>query len=69
VERAAELIEPNHPSLSMRTQCKLLGIARSSLDYVPVAEVPENTRLRRILDETYPDLANWESKTAVFEFF
>ncbi len=53
MERAAELIEPDHPHLSMRSQCKLLGVARSSLDYVPVAEAPENTRLKRILDETY----------------
>jgi putative transposase len=53
VERAAELIEPDHPSLSMRTQCKLLGVARSSLDYVPVAESPINIQIKRILDETY----------------
>jgi len=53
VERAAELIEPNHPSLSMRTQCKLLGVSRSSVDYVPVAENPEDARLKRVLDELY----------------
>jgi len=53
VERAAELIEPDHPHLSMRTQCKLLGIARSSLDYVPVAESADEARLKRLLDETY----------------
>jgi len=53
VERTAELIEPNHPSLSMRTQCKLLGVARSSVDYVPVAEKPEDARLKRVLDELY----------------
>jgi putative transposase len=53
VERAAELIEPKHPSLSMRTQCKLLGIARSSLDYAPVAKSADETRLKRLLDEIY----------------
>jgi putative transposase len=53
VERAAELIEPQHPQLSMRTQCKLLGVARSSLDYVPVAEDAADARLKRILDELY----------------
>lgn len=53
MERAAELIEPEHPQLSMRTQCRLLGVARSSLDYVPAAEDPEEVRLKRILDELY----------------
>lgn len=53
MERAAELIEPDHPQLSMRSQCKLLGVARSSLGYVPVAESPVNIRLKRLLDETY----------------
>ena len=37
----------------MRTQCKLLGVSRSSLDYVPVAESAEDTRLKRLLDELY----------------
>lgn len=53
MEGAAELIEPEHSSLSMRTQCKLLGIARSSLDYVPVARSADETRLKRLLDEIY----------------
>jgi putative transposase len=53
VERAAELIEPQHPTLSMRTQCKLLGIARSSVSYQPVQKRPENKRVKRILDELY----------------
>ena len=37
----------------MRTQCKLLGVSRSSLDYVPVGESEEDTRLKRLLDELY----------------
>jgi putative transposase len=53
VERVAELIEPQHPTLSMRTQCKLLGIARSSVSYQPVQKDPENTRVKRLLDELY----------------
>jgi putative transposase len=37
----------------MRTQCKLLSVARSTAAYQPVAHKPQDTRLRRILDELY----------------
>jgi len=37
----------------MRTQCKLLGVARSSLDYVPLAECAEDIKIKRQLDEIY----------------
>ena len=37
----------------MRTQCKILGIARSSLTYTPVAESAEDGSLKRRLDELY----------------
>lgn len=48
-----ELVEQNHPEISMRKQCELLGVARSSVDYTPVAEKPEDIRIKRILDEVY----------------
>jgi putative transposase len=37
----------------MRTQCELLCVSRSSLDYEPVAEAAENVRIKRLLDEIY----------------
>jgi putative transposase len=37
----------------MRTQCKILGIARSSLNYTPVEESAEDISLKRIMDELY----------------
>jgi putative transposase len=37
----------------MRRQCKLLGVARASKDYKPVAEDPEDIRIKRLLDEIY----------------
>ena len=37
----------------MRTQCKLLRVARSTLDYVPQPECPEDLRIKRLLDELY----------------
>jgi putative transposase len=47
------LVEPGHPQLSVRRQCELLGLARSSLYYEPAAETAENLRLMRLLDEEY----------------
>lgn len=48
-----ELVEKNHPELSMRKQCDLLGVARSTVAYHPVAESAEDLRAKRLLDETY----------------
>jgi putative transposase len=52
-ERLRPLIEGGHPELSMRRQCALLGLARSSLYYEPVPETADNLRLMRLLDEEY----------------
>jgi len=46
-----ELVEKNHPKLSMRKQCELLGVARSTVDYQAVPEDPEDIRVKRLLDE------------------
>lgn len=48
-----ELAEKNHPKLSMRKQCELLGVARSPVDYQAVPENPEDIRIKRLLDEIY----------------
>jgi putative transposase len=47
------LVEPDHPQLSVRRQCELLGLSRSSLYYEPAAETAENLRLMRLLDQEY----------------
>jgi putative transposase len=47
------LVDKNHPQLSMRKQCELLGVARSSVDYQPVADSAEDLRTKRLLDEIY----------------
>jgi len=49
----AELVEKNHPKLSVRTQCELLEVPRSSLDYRPVAQSEEDRELMRLMDEIY----------------
>jgi putative transposase len=49
----AELLEPEHPDLSMRKQCTLMGVARSNLYYQAVPEKPEDLQIKRIMDELY----------------
>lgn len=46
-------MEKKHPRLSVREQCKLLGVTRSTLDYKPVTESEEDRRIKRQLDEIY----------------
>jgi putative transposase len=47
------LVEPGHPELSVRRQCLLLGLSRSSLYYEPAAETAEDLRLMRLIDREY----------------
>jgi len=48
-----ELVEKHHPELSMRRQCELIGVARSSVGYQRVPESSENIAIKRLLDEYY----------------
>jgi putative transposase len=47
------LIEEGHPELSVRRQCELVGLNRSTLYYEPAPETAENLRLMRLIDEQY----------------
>jgi len=47
------LIEPEHPLLSIRRQCELIGLNRSSWYYAPANESAENLQLMRLIDEQY----------------
>jgi putative transposase len=49
----SELAEKGNPKLSMRTQCKLLAVARSSVGYQGVGECEEDRELKRLLDKIY----------------
>ena len=49
----SELVEKGNPKMSMRKQCKLLAVARSSVDYEPVVESEEDLEFKRLLDEIY----------------
>lgn len=46
-------MERDHPHLSIRRQCELLGLNRSSFYYRPATESALNLELMRLLDEQY----------------
>jgi len=45
------LVEVDHPELSVRHQCELLGLNRSTFYYEPTGASPEDLRLLRLIDE------------------
>ena len=47
------MIEPEHPKLSVRRQCELVGLPRSSYYREPGGESEENMKLMRLIDEEY----------------
>src|SRR5690349_21032012 len=47
------LIEPENPHLSLRRQCELLGLNRSSSDLTPATESEANLRVMRPIDEQF----------------
>jgi putative transposase len=47
------LVELDHPAISVRRQCELLGVNRSGLYYQPLGESAENLKLMRLIDEEY----------------
>ena len=46
-------IEKDHPWLSVRRQCRVLLLSRSTLYYAPVGESVENLALMRLIDEQF----------------
>ena len=47
------LVDPEDAQFSIRRQCQLLGLNRSTWYYEPAQETTENLRLMRLLDEEY----------------
>jgi putative transposase len=43
----------SNPAYSIRRQCRLAGVPRSSFYYEPAPETPENLALMRLIDEQY----------------
>ena len=46
-----EMINPDHKILSVRKQCEILAVPRSSLYYQPIPEKPENVKMMHLMDE------------------
>lgn len=46
-----EAVKVNHAKVSVRRQCELLSIPRSSLYYTPVPEKPENVKMMALMDK------------------
>ena len=53
LERRRSWIQPDHPRLSIRRQCALLGLAAASYYYQAQPESAENLHYQRLLDEEY----------------
>lgn len=47
------MIEPKHPTLSIRRQCQLIGLNRSTYYSEPAGESPLNLLLMQLIDEEY----------------
>jgi putative transposase len=47
------MIETNHPELSIRRQCALIGLNRATFYAVPAGETAFNLQLMRVIDEQY----------------
>jgi putative transposase len=53
IERRRQMIEPDHPELSIVRQCELVSISRSGFYYQPVGETPLNLELIRLIDRQF----------------
>jgi putative transposase len=53
IEAKRAMIEPEHAAISIRRQCALLGLNRSTLYYQPATESAVNLQLMRLIDEQY----------------
>jgi putative transposase len=52
-EEKQTLIEPDHPTLSIRKQCDLIDLNRSTLYYQPVETDAHTLSLMRLIDEQF----------------
>lgn len=68
------MVEKNHSSVSVVRQCRLLGIHRSGLYYLPKPESQQNLEIMRRLDEQYlktpfygmPKLKAWLGRQGIW---
>ncbi len=53
IERRRQMIEPEHPRLSVVRQCELVSISRSGFYYRPAGETPLNLTLMQLIDAQF----------------
>jgi putative transposase len=61
------LVRPDHPRLSIRRQCRLLNLTRSSLYYVPTAVSEEEIRLTKEIDRIFTKWPFYGARKIVWE--
>lgn len=67
VEGKRALVEADHPTISQRRQCALLGIARSGLYYQPAAPSPDTVAVLHALDALYTAYPFYGSRRMLVE--
>jgi putative transposase len=67
VEAKRALVEADHPTISQRRQCALLGVARSGLYYQPAAPTPDTVAVLHALDALYTAYPFYGSRRMVIE--
>lgn len=60
-------VEPTHPALSIRRQCELLGLTRSSFYYQPVEVEPAELEVMHALDRLYTSCPFYGSRRLAVE--
>jgi putative transposase len=53
IERRRQMIDPDHPELSIVRQCELVATSRSGFYYQPAGETPLNLELMRLIDRQF----------------
>ena len=56
IERRRGMVDRTHSELSIRRQCQILSMRRSSYYYKPVGESPCNLELMKKIDELFLDM-------------
>lgn len=63
-----KLVQPRYQKISVRKQCELLTVNRSSLYYKPVPEKPENIKMMEIMDKHLTNHPTEGVKSLVYLF-
>ncbi len=62
LEKRRQLIEPDHPDLSIVRQRALIGVSRSGFYHRPVGETAENLALMRVIDAQFLETPWYRSR-------